>query len=376
MVYKKTFSERKNQFTMSQLSDYNLNIFDHTSQQLYDDVDFFNSQRVSSEPVLPVLVQPSDQSVGRHTSDTSHKLPRGVSRRFILTIKYSDCLVGPVFDESVHQYLIYQRERGGVSGYEHWQAYLVTKKPMRYAAAVSSLHAPGSTHIEAAKGSDQQCVDYCSKEDTRASDTFSEHGCRVRGQGHRTDIQSYVEAIRSKATNQQLWLEHTDCMARYAGVAARVRADFNIVKPRSDRPTVNVYWGPTSTGKSHTASTEAIAIAGNSEAVYTLRNYGNLGGATLWTGYDPLIHTCVVIDEFYGWARWEELLGWLDKWPVQVRVHNGMVQLTATHIWITSNTDPAEWYNKIITEGKVQYKTLSRRFTVVKHMSIKYTETE
>lgn len=127
-------------------------------------------------------------------------------------------------------------------------------------------------------------------------------------------------------------------------------------------PEIFIYWGASGTGKTRKATSEYpdayIITKPNSD--------GNLW----WDGYSG--QDTVIIDEFYGWIKYDLLLRLLDRYPIQVPIKGGFVKLRA-HRWIlTSNKPWKEWYPNIdntsalerrINEwGKVtEFKVIAKR---------------
>lgn len=126
------------------------------------------------------------------------------------------------------------------------------------------------------------------------------------------------------------------------------------VVARSTKTELYVYWGPPGTGKSRRALEEARGI--DPESIY----YKPRG--LWWDGYKQ--QRCVIVDDFYGWIKYDELLKITDRYPYKVQVKGGFEEFTSTHIWITSNVDIDEWYRFI------GYKTeaIERRITLKEYM--------
>jgi len=61
-----------------------------------------------------------------------------------------------------------------------------------------------------------------------------------------------------------------------------------------------------------------------------------------WDGYKQ--HKAVIIDDFYGWLKYDELLKITDRYPYQVPIKGGFENFTSEHIYITSNIDVDRWY--------------------------------
>jgi len=106
------------------------------------------------------------------------------------------------------------------------------------------------------------------------------------------------------------------------------------LKPEPMTREIFVYVGPTGTGKSHRAWTEA-----------TFDAFPKDPRTKFWDGYQGQEH--VVIDEFRGAIDISHMLRWLDKYPVIIEVKGSSAVLKAKKIWITSNLDPTLWYPDI-----------------------------
>ena len=61
-----------------------------------------------------------------------------------------------------------------------------------------------------------------------------------------------------------------------------------------------------------------------------------------WDGYEQ--HKLVIMDDFYGWIKYDELLKICDRYPYRVPVKGGFRQFNAECIILTSNSEPEGWY--------------------------------
>jgi hypothetical protein len=127
---------------------------------------------------------------------------------------------------------------------------------------------------------------------------------------------------------------------------------------RDFKTVVTVIVGPTGTGKSSWC------------AKYCKDPYWKSRGQW-WDGYHN--QGVVVIDEFYGWLKYDELLRLLDRYPYKVEVKGGYVQFNSKLIFITSNKRPEEWYHNTETGPLLRRidnlwikDTLNGDFTVAK----------
>ena len=47
---------------------------------------------------------------------------------------------------------------------------------------------------------------------------------------------------------------------------------------------------------------------------------------------------CAIIDDFYGWLKYDELLKMMIRYPYQVPVKGSYIKFASKHIVITSNS--------------------------------------
>lgn len=109
--------------------------------------------------------------------------------------------------------------------------------------------------------------------------------------------------------------------------------------PRSSMPRISVLWGPTGTGKSF----RAFSTGKDAGSMFVLSRPSSRSG-TLW--FDGFARQKVlVIEEFYGWIRYDFLLRLLDKYPLNVEVKGSSVSFDCEHIIFTSNRSWRSWYS-------------------------------
>ncbi|UNY50604.1 replication associated protein [Chifec virus UA13_1880] len=228
------------------------------------------------------------------------------------------------------KYGIVGEELAPSTGTRHLQGFCNLSKPCRFNTIKKLLS--DSIHIEKANGSDEQNQTYC-----RKAGTWFEEGTPIK-QGQRTDLDAVVSTIQSGETNIKTIAElHPTTFIKYVrGIQEYIRLVQPI--PGRDSPTwVYYYWGPTGTGKSRRALKEAREI--NADSIY----YKPRG--LWWDGYHQ--QECVIIDDFYGWIKYDELLKICDRYPYKVQVKGGFEEFTSKRIWITSNVDTDQLYHFI-----------------------------
>lgn len=113
-------------------------------------------------------------------------------------------------------------------------------------------------------------------------------------------------------------------------------------------PNVIVIIGPTGTGKSR----------------WALDHFPNAFWKTKGQWWDTYHQqTAVIIDEFYGWLPYDFTLRLTDRYPMQVEIKGGAVQMVAHTFIFTSNKYPHQWWKDIY------FKAFERRVSTWIHMS-------
>lgn len=150
--------------------------------------------------------------------------------------------------------------------------------------------------------------------------------------GKRNDLLALKEVIDSGATMREISQQQFPNFVRYHRSILVYKA---INAPERDWiMDVQVFWGPTGSGKSRRARIE------NPGAYWKSKNAGS---AQYWDNYQG--QDTIVVDEFYGWLSWDFMLRFLDSTPLQLDVKHGGVAMSAKKIVFTSNDHPSEWYS-------------------------------
>jgi len=129
-------------------------------------------------------------------------------------------------------YVVWQMEVGA-NGTPHYQGYVELTKRSRL-SALKKL-AP-LAHWELRKGTQQQAIDYCKKEDTRSGGPWEAGAPAVKQQGKRTDLELACEAARDLGIREVREQHPTAYVKYYKGltkIADETRRD-NILKRERD----------------------------------------------------------------------------------------------------------------------------------------------
>lgn len=261
-----------------------------------------------------------------------------------------------------YKYLIYQLEQCPDTGRYHWQGYVIWHRK-KTLAACKKIH--DTAHWEPRNGPHEKARDYCKKEDTRvAGDDLGndfDPGPHEFGDepapGTRVDLLELKAAVDDGASELELYNQNFGSMVRNGNGILRYRS--LIIAPRNTKTEVAVFYGPTGTGKTYYIQQNIP----QDKCFWLSRARGR--DDPWMDGYDPAVHEHVVLDDFYGWIRWDTLLRMLDAYPLRLEIKGGTVVFKPKYIWITSNNKPEDWYNTM--KLGQDFATLLRRINVIWH---------
>lgn len=243
---------------------------------------------------------------------------------WILTIPYNDFTPYPVPDCS---WIKGQLECGSNTNYYHWQL-LAAFSSKKSIAGVKAIF--GTTcHAELSRS--EAANEYVWKDDTAILGTRFEFGAKPFRRNSKIDWDSVWNA----AVSGDLSTIPASVRVQSYRSLRTIASDY--AKALPIERVCYVYWGRTGTGKSRRAWDEAGMSA-----------YCKDPRTKFWDGYQS--ETNVVVDEFRGGIDVAHLLRWLDRYPVRVEIKGSSRPLLATHVWITSNLDPRDWYPTIDQE--------------------------
>lgn len=246
--------------------------------------------------------------------------------------------------EDLLRYFICQLEKCPRTERLHFQGYAQFNEKTSFKRAAECLGMPGA-HFEKPKYDSSVQVRYCSKAKSYIAGPW-ECGEYCEMQGERTDLKRAAALVKEGKIDA---VEDNTYIKYHRGLNALALRD---APRRTEMPMVFILWGPTGTGKSHTA-----------RAVTQENAYWHPGGHW-WDGY--ITGRDVVVDE-YEPTTWSLtfILRLLDKYPLRVPVKGGYVEFNSKLIVITSHFNPEEWYFD-------RWPELKRRITNVFHMTKRY----
>lgn len=267
------------------------------------------------------------------------------SRAWVFTLNNHSSVDVPNTFEG--KYCIWQEEQGE-AGTRHLQGYIVWNTPKRLSAI--KKYAP-TAHWEVRRGTHEQAKAYCSKEETRLSGPFT-YGEEPLGSGTRSDLISLKRSIDEGKSQLELFEDHFEPMLKYHKGIALYRS--LKVPPRTEKTRVIVLFGPTGTGKSHTAHKSFPNAASVSPPTESK-------GPIWFDGYDGNFAT--IIDEFYGWIRHDTMLRLCDAYAYRAPIKGGFINFNSKYLIITSNDPPSKWYD--YTKFPDAHRPLERRLDLI-----------
>jgi len=213
-------------------------------------------------------------------------------------------------------------------------------------------------HLEKRLGTQSQAIDYCQDPEKRVPGTqFFESGTKAQA-GKRTDFEDIKLMCDAGEPISKIADTHFGSYVRYHKGIEKYR-HLRIKDLEKQKPmTVEIFWGPTGTGKTFRAFTE-------NPGAYWVCNPNSQN--VFFDGYDG--EQTIIIDEFYGWIPFNMILRLCDKYPMPGNTKGSMLKLTHTKVVITSNTPPRDWYKNIKED---LFAAFTRRITSCIEMTTRY----
>lgn len=222
----------------------------------------------------------------------------------------------------------------GEGGFLHWQVVVYFERNVRLNAVRKIF---GAIHCEPTKSAAADA--YVWKEETRVARTQFELGEKSFKRNDKRDwerIRDIAKSGRLDELDGATYVQHYRYIFFYSRTLQAIAKDH--LQPVGIVRRVEVYWGPTEMGKSRRAWAEAGWTA-----------FPKDPRTKFWDGYRGQKH--VVLDEFrgnllliLGAIDIAHILRWCDRYPVIVETKGSATVLLATHIWISSNLHPRDWY--------------------------------
>lgn len=236
-------------------------------------------------------------------------------------------------------------EEVGESGTPHLQGYIEFENA-RAMSGVKKVLANDRVHLEPRRGSSRQASDYCKKEGK-----VFEKG-EITQQGSRSDLGELKQAVLDGLPYNTMLVDYFDLFCRYKNGIEALYDRMNLTKKRTEMTKGIWMYGPTGVGKSH----RAFEMAGDDVYVWTDDN-------GWWDGYYG--QKTVIINDFRGAIKFNELLQLVDKWQYSVRRRGkAPMPFTSEVVIVTSSLHPSSVYCNVLSHSD-SINQLLRRFEVI-----------
>lgn len=225
------------------------------------------------------------------------------------------------------RYVIFGTEICPSTGTMHYQGYCEFSEKVSM-ATIKQVFNDNTLHLAPRYGTQAQAIEYCRKD----GDVL-EWG-EPQYSGKRNDLKDLIDECK---TLTQVMDEYPHIYCAYRnGLKDIYNKKFMSEIPEFTPVDVFVYVGATGTGKTRRAIEE------NTGKYYKLTCSGN----TLWfDGYAG--QEVLIIDEFYGWIKWNFLLQMLDGYKLQLPIKGGFTMKNWKKVIITSNREVEQWYPRV-----------------------------
>lgn len=248
------------------------------------------------------------------------------------------------------KYCIFQLEKGE-EGTEHLQGFISFTSGRRFRTVKDILPI---AHIEKAMGTNSQCRDYCSKEESRVAGPW-EFGefCEER---ERTDCREFISLASSGISKTKIanllpsqYVNHLNKIDEI--YAHRMSETYS---RRCRRVKVTYIYGPTGAGK-----TSMIRKNLKKDETFWVQNYD----LSMFTNYN--YENNIVFDEFTGDIKISTLNPILDVGPVQLRGLRTIKYGAYHNVFIVSNYPPTALYTDVQIESPDVFATFMRRIHTI-----------
>jgi hypothetical protein len=259
-----------------------------------------------------------------------------VNRNWLLTINYME--VDPPTDDELNftlqnlkhiKYYIFQLEQGE-QGTKHHQLYLSFSQNQRF-STIKKLFP--TAHIEARKGTHDQAVKYCSKDDTRVN-LPNEWGDYLE-QGKRTDMLTIYEMINEGFTLKDIREAYPSQYMRYRNQIHTVHQEVLADKYLSSKRDIKVYY---ISDKAGTGKTKLVYDLYGYDDVYRVFDYEHP-----FDSYTT--QKVLVLDEYRAQFKIETLLNLLDRYPLKLPARYSNKVACYDTVFILSNVNIEKQYS-------------------------------
>lgn len=272
----------------------------------------------------------------KHNPTTMNQNPpqqsnNSVLRNWVFT-SFADYFILDEKHHNVIRYCVWQKEKCPNTGRTHFQGYIELNKAVRMSGVKKII---GEAHIEPRKGTRDQARNYCMKQESRVEGPweFPNPEAFESKQGSRNDLDEIALCIKDKGLNNAINSYPNMFVKYHKGMIALAAHEIKSKVPKWRDVNVTVFWGEAGSGKTK----RAFESCGDS---WFKLDYAK--NSVWWDGYAG--EEVIIIDDFYGWIPYSQLLNILDGYPLRLEIKGGFTYALFSKVIITSNKHPNSWY--------------------------------
>ncbi len=240
-------------------------------------------------------------------------------------------------------------------GTPHLQGYVELTRAIRLAGI--KLRFGSRVHYEKRRGSQAQCIAYCTKTETRLAGGDAGEGGEAKKLGK--DKLSVVAAIIKEegAKNVDITSLSHDYASTFIKYGSKITSYILSQLPdREGPPKIIILFGKTGTGKS------AYAKEKHSDAYWVPRPQK---GGWWWFNYKG--QQWIVLDDWRkGFCSYADALRLFDRYSMTVQMKEACMKMVTTNILITTNVDPMQWYPGLSYEEKAPLRRRLHDFAEIR----------
>lgn len=265
----------------------------------------------------------------------------------------------------------------GESGTQHTHIYLYSKSPIRFNRLKTLFN---EAHIETARGSSRENRDYIKKtgkwendkkSETNIRETFYEVGSLPDERDKQENKQEKLfEMIDSGMSTKEIISEDKSYIYRVKQIEELRQIILEEKYMEVDRKVEVIYIsGPTGTGKTY-----GIQQKHGSKDICRITSYHRSGNGVYFDAYkcEPVL----VFEEFNSQIPIEDMLNYLDVYPIKLPARYADKVACYTTVYITSNMPLYDQYKSIQREKIETWQAFTRRISKVIEYRVDGTNVE
>lgn len=244
----------------------------------------------------------------------------------------------------------------------HTHLYFACSSAVRFTTVKARFD---KTHIEMAKGTSQQNMEYTFKEgkwltdtkgDTNLRETHEEFGdLPVERQGARNDLHDLYDMIKNNMSNYEIIENNPE----YMMCIDKIERARQIIKEEKYKCTFRDLEVIYITGSTGTGKTRGVMEEYGYENVFRITDYNH--------PFDSYKNQDVIIfEEFRSSLKIQEMLNYLDGYPLELPCRYSNKIACYTKVYIITNIELSQQYETTQLEYNSTWKALLRRIKKVK----------